>query len=344
MPYSMNDMIGNRLSHIFPNPGRLNSTPFSVSDLRDCIITSIIKAAYEESEPKQSLRANRGHDKDDVRMRDSRSLAYAQHYRTLQYEEVKARMGEEIPELLPDDVSSIDGKLSGHKISAMQYYELNTMADHPVFKAIVSKRICNVKKISNQQFCQYMQDYEEIVKKELPKLSSDNDDDVIFAAIALFTLEWKYNIELFYACAVEAEAKGTTDIPVHRIGILCAEVAVPLIPHFLQTLHTESRFVLHRLKLVPLIFGATEAEWSEIEWKMWNYLGARNNIEKEIVRKWSMAEFFSRFTTRKQWADFFREQYRLGGMYTPKEWNKKRIQYVRKLYRTMIKDMPTPKL
>ena len=156
----MLDMVGNRLSNMFPNSGVYNKTPFSTTELRDCIIASIIKAAYEEIEPKHSLRSHRKTDADDERMRNSRSLAYAQHYRTLQYEDVKERIGEEIPALLPDDMSSMGDKLSGHKITSMQFFELNTIADHPVFKAIVSKRICSVKKVSNKQFCEFMQDYE----------------------------------------------------------------------------------------------------------------------------------------------------------------------------------------
>lgn len=63
----------------------------------------IIKDAYDEAEKKQSIRANRGSDADELRMRDSRSMKYAQHYRTLQYEHVMEKTGTSIPELLPDD-------------------------------------------------------------------------------------------------------------------------------------------------------------------------------------------------------------------------------------------------
>ena len=55
-----------------------------------------------------------------------------------------------------------------------------------------------------------------------------------------------------------------------------------------------------------------------------------------------MAGFFARYTTREQWAKFFREHYDLRQIYAPKEWNNKRIRYMRSIYSAMIKNQPTP--
>jgi len=233
------------------------------------------------------------------------------------------------------------GKLQGHNITPMQYFELNTLADHPLLKAIVNKRICDVKKISNATFLEYMQDYDKLVSLLLKKLDG-SDEDVIFGTIALFTLEWKYNVELFYSCAVNAEEVGVQDVPVHRLAGLCAELSMPLAPDFTQRFHTESRFVLHRLKLVPTVYTASESDWDEVKDKICHYQTARYYIEKEIVRKWDMAGFFARYTTREQWAKFFREHYDLRQIYVPKEWNNKRIRYMRSIYSAMIKNQPTP--
>jgi len=89
MGLTMLEMIDNRLAHFFPQPELYDVSPFSIENLRDCIIMFILKDAYYLTEPKQSLRENRGTDADDVRMRDSRNIAYAQHYRDLQYNHVK---------------------------------------------------------------------------------------------------------------------------------------------------------------------------------------------------------------------------------------------------------------
>lgn len=342
MGLTMIEMIDNRLSNIFTQPELYNLSPFGIQDLRDCIIMSILKDAYYLTEPRRSLRASRGTDADDVRMRDSRNIAYAQHYRDLQFAHVKESADIEILELIPTDVMSMDGKLSGHKLTRMQYFELNTLADHPLLKAIVNKRICDVKKISNAVFLEYMQDYDKLVGQLLEMLDG-TDEDVIFATIALFTLEWKYNVELFYSCAVNAEKVKEKDVPHHRLATLCAELSMPLPPYYTQMLHTESRFVLHRTKLVPAIYNSSESGWEEVQDKLCHYLSARYYIETEIVRKWDMAGFFARYTTRAQWAQFFREYYDLRKLYVPKQWNNSRIRYMRKIYSVMIKDMETPK-
>lgn len=343
MGLTMIEMIDNRLSNIFAQPELYNLSPFSIEDLRDCIIMSILKDAYFLTEPKQSLRASRGTDADDVRMRDSRNMAYAQHYRDLQYAHVKESADIEITELLPEDVKSMEGKLSGHKLTQMQYFELNTLADHPLLKAIVNKRICDVKKIPNAVFLEYMQDYDKLVG-QLMEMLDGTDEDVIFATVALFTLEWKYNVELFYACAVNAEKTKMKEVPLQRLSALCAELSMPLPPYCTQTLHTESRFILHRTKLVPAIYSSSESDWDKVQDKLWHYLSARYYITTEIVRKWDMPGFFARYTTRAQWAQFFREHYDLRKLYTPKKWDNFRIRYVRKIYSVMIKDMESPKV
>ena len=45
-----------------------------------------------------------------------------------------------------------------------------TMVDHPLFKAIVNKRICDVKKISNNTFRDFMADYESLTQDLLKRL------------------------------------------------------------------------------------------------------------------------------------------------------------------------------
>lgn len=340
--YTMTEFIDNRLNDYFPDRTLYDSTPFSVENLRDCLLMEIIKEAYEEQEKKQSLRANRGNDEDDLRMRDSRAIKYAQHYRTLQNEHVIDIVGKPHPELCAEDVTSMDGKLEGHKVNKMQYNELQNMSDYPVLKAIISKRICNVKSISNDEFIDLMNQYDELVSVYV-KMLDGNDEDVIYATIALFTLEWKYNVELFYACAVEAEKHNEKEVLKDRLAMICAELAVP-IPGSRVILHTESRFVLHRRKLVSSIYEASDEEWEELNMKFWKYFIARYYLKTELVHKWSIPEYVATHISRERWAEFFREHYDIRKMYQPKEWNNKRIRYVRKIYETMLLDQPTPKV
>lgn len=351
MSQSMIDMIDSLLTNFFPYPELFYKSPFSIEDLRNCILTFIIKYAYYLTEPKQSLKTYRGTDLDNARMRDSRNIAYAQHYRNLQYERIKNTSQIEIPELLPDDVKSMSGKLSGHKLTPMQYFEISNIADHPLLKAIASKRICDVKKISNAVFIEYMQDYDNFVNQLIKKLDG-TDEEVIFATIALFTLEWKYCVEFFYSCAEAAEKNNTKEVPLKKLCALCGVINIPLPPPNKKIVTTESRFVLNRIKLVSKIFNSTDLEWAEIEDKMLRYLSAEFYItEAEFYteadcnefRKYNISEFFVEKTTRSQWAQFFREHYDLRKLYVPKEWTNRKIRYMRKLYRVMIADMAKPK-
>lgn len=318
-----------------------NASPFNLPDFRDCFIMEMIKDACHETASRQSLRSLRDGDTDDIRMRDSRNVKYAQHYRNLQFEHIKNDIGWETPELLPDDVESMEGRLRGHQFTGMQYFELNTMADHPVLKAVVSKRICDVKKISNATFRDYMADYDSLTHELVKKLDG-SDEDVIFATIALFTLEWKYCIEFSYACAVNAESANSKGIPLNRIALLCADLSFSIPPEFTTVLHTESRFVLHRMALVPAIYS--NADWDEIEAKLCDYLTIRYYLKREIMHKWSLPEYFRGTTTREQWADFIREHYDLRKIYTPKNWTNSRIRYVRDFYQAIIQNQKPPKL
>lgn len=341
MSSSMIEFIDQKISGFCPVPSLYDVSPFNLFDFRDCFIMEMIKDAYHKKEPRHSLRSLRGEDTDDTRMRDSRSIKYAQYYRNLQFEHIKNSVGEKVPELLPDDVKSMEGRLKGHQITGMQYFELNTMANHPLLKVIVSKRICDVKKVSNTAFQEYMTDYDNLTQGLVKKLDG-SDEDVIFATIALFTLEWKYCVELSYSCAVNAEGAGTKDVSLDRIAALCSELSFPIPPTFTRILHTESRFVLHRMDLVPAIFSSIG--WDEIEAKLLDYLIMRYYLKQELIHKWSLPEYFCSMTTKVQWADFIRNHYDLRKIYTHKDWTNSRIRYVRNFYQAIMQNQKPPKL
>lgn len=332
--------IVNYCKYHWPDYKSADSTPFNLVDFRNCYIMQLIKDAYYETEPKNSLRHHRGTDDDAARMQDSRNIAYAQHYRNLQYQHILETTDISIRELLPEKVGTREEKLHGHEKTTMQYFELNTLAQHPIFKAIVSKRICSVKKIPNPTFKEYMDDYEDLIKGLLEGLDG-NDEEVVFSAIALFTLEWKYPIELFYACVENAEKIGTTTIPQSRIFQLCTQHARMLLPSSTTILNTESRFVLHRMKLVPFAYDDT-FPWAVVDEKLYHYLVMKYHFNQIIIHHDSLAEYYGMISTRKDWADFIRSNYDLRSLYKRKEWTNKRIRYFRKLFDTMISELPTP--
>lgn len=321
---------------------RLDSQPFDYKELRHCIMMELIKSAYNETEPKASLRSYvEGDDKDsdDIRMRNQRMLKYAQHYRNLEYENQVKTMGGGHPDLLPDDMTGIENKLAGHKLTPMQFFEISTMADNPVLKAIISKRICSVKKISNAAFIELMTEYDRLTQSLVDRL----EDERVFATIALFTLEWKYDVELFYACAVEAEKHKCKEVRTDDISLLCSDCSLPRAYNMTQTLHTQSRFIKKRMDLVPLLYDGTDLEYLTLKFM------AYHNLRYEVkytftVNNVPFVTIFKNTTTPEDWAEYLRQNYDIKSIYIKKEWTPARIRYMRKLFDTMLQNYPTPKL
>lgn len=341
---NINKLIDSAISAVCGAPEELDTQPFDLNELRHCIMMELIKDAYYESEPKASLRSYvdaTSKDSDDIRMRNSRLLKYAQYYRTQQYNSIADNYGIEVPELLPDDMEAIEKKLEGHKLTRMQFFELQQMADIPVLKAIKNKRICSTKKITNEQFRKWMADYDAFVQTLVDKL--DKDEDTLFSTIALYTLEWKYDIELFYACAVEAEKYPYDESTVQKVFFLCGQLGILIPPTFTRRLQTESRFIKNRLSLVPYIFDGSD--WNPIDGKIQAYLLLKYAVKKcyEFEGR-SILQIILETTTPDDWTNYIKENYDLRPIYVKKKWTNKRIRYARILFDKLQQDIEPPKL
>lgn len=320
--------------------------PFDFDDLRHCIMLQLIKYAYDQYLPKNSIRSylqpNMGltNNTDAERALYSRLMQYAQYYRDVRNNELEEAFKMRSPELEAPDMSKRENKISGYKINEMQFFELGVMGRVPLLKCIANHRITNTKKISNAEFQGMMQEYDQLVGDLLQKLKG-SDEDVLFSTIALFTLEWKYNVELFYACAVEAEKKHEKDVPVNSIAMLC--VAVPVDS---GKLVMESHFVLNRLKIVPYVYKENSVEWKRIMEKYEAYLGALNIFTKLRPEGGgpSIEEVFSKSFQIGEAAEYIKKNYDIRKIYQKKEWNSFRIKYVRRLYDICYKDIQPPKI
>lgn len=339
---AINDIINelNILCHTaFKEDDTILSSPFDVDEYIKCLIVEMIKMAYDTREKKTTLRQHRGNDSDDLRMRDSRNMAYAQHYRNLEYEEIKKDMFTEIIDLKPVDMESIDHKLNGHKLNKMQYFEISSMGEHPLMKAIISKRICDVKKISNEKFIEYMADYDDLIKSLREKLNG-SDDEVLFSYLQLFTLEWKYNVELFYQCAVEAENIGKTEIDTKSIRLLCADMKINDPVHEGCVTMTNNRFIPYRNELIS---STLNNKVNILEEKILFYLGMKIFAFTSECDGETIYDEFIKETSKSDWAEYLKSNYDIESMYVEKQWTRERIRYVRKLYRKLCKDMKKPK-
>lgn len=320
--------------------------PFDFDDLRHCIMLQLIKYAYDQKLPKNSIRSylqpNMGltNNTDAERALYSRLIQYAQYYRNVRNNELEEAFEMRSQELEAPDMSKRENKVSGYRINEMQFFELGVMGRVPLLKCIGNHRITDAKKISNAEFQDLMQEYDQLVE-ELYRGLEGSAEEVLFSTIALFTLEWKYNVELFYFCAVEAEKKHEKDVPVKSIAMLCANLPVNS-----GNLVIESRFVLNRLKVVPYVYKESCGEWKRITEKYKAYLFALHIFTKQRSEGGgpSIEESFAKNFQMDEAAEYIKKNYDIRKMYQKKEWTSFRIKYVRKLYAIYYKDIQPPKI
>lgn len=334
------DNLNIQLELFYKEESKIEVPYFWMNVIKKSIMIELIKRSYDSTELKTSLRNHRGIDSDDVRMRDSRIMSYAQHYRNLQYSNLVKEHQHDEPDLLSKEMDSINNKLSGYKLNKMQYKELQSLADCRLFKMITSKRICDVKKVSKDEFVAAMKEYDELLRS-LIAMEGNNDDDTLFAVLQLYTLEWKYNVELFYRTAIEAEKNSTADVPVDEIAMLCGDITIrhPLNPNSIAM--TESRMIPFRNDVVKLAYDDERKE--ELRERINQYLSFKIfELAIPVEGETLIDEFLSK-TTKHEWAEYIRNNYFISSMYEEKEWTLSRIRYVRKLYRKLYRDLPTPK-
>lgn len=180
-----------------------------------------------------------------------------------------------------------------------------------------------------------MEQYDKLVSNLIEKLNG-NDQDIIFASIDLFTLEWTFNIELFYACTLEMEEKQIKEIIPHRLGLLCADLSISYAP-INHLIHTHSRFLLGRKELLPYLFTSNEEVWTRVESKMSTYLVASYLIRKDRLPMDTYLYDYYANISQAEWADFLRTQYNMKKLYAKKEWTNSRIRIFRNICNTMIK-------
>ena len=302
------------------------------------ITLELIKYSYDEKDIKYPLRhfLNYSVDGDQSeRMMHSRIIKYVQKYRG---EELK-NLGLSQEEIRNDDMmksmNTIEEKLDGRKMTAMNFFEHNNIHDLQVIKAIVERRIVSVKKISNTTFEDIFREYDDFVD-ELAKRAKKSDEDLVFSSIAMFTLEWKYSIEFFYLISKLMEEKEVESIDTDMIAMLCTRVWIE--SQFGGSVTTDSRMVKER-QLFLFSFIDKDVNIGEkitlsnlireIIVMVTQYKEASETKDGGLYKDW-----FKEQSNIEDWASFFK-YYDIFDIWERKEWSKRRIQYMRKLFDTI---------
>ncbi len=298
------------------------------------ITLEFIKYSYDSSDPEYPLRHFLGDADDSERMLQSRIVHYVLKY--------KKKELERYSDLSPDhkyaniDMDTIEQKLKGYRFTEMNYFEHQNIHDLEVIKAIVEKRIGSAKKVPNPRFMDMFKQYDNMVE-ELIARSNNSDHDMVFASLALFTIEWKYSIETLYHLACLMEEKRLEKVDQHVLGLLVGDVWIE--SQFGESVSTESRMVKERRYVLDYIFDKDINPHSKIT--MMNlmkeilvvgvcYREVYQTNEGELYKEW-----FRKESTEEDWASFFR-CYNLFDIWRKKEWTRKRIHNMRMLLDLVI--------
>jgi len=273
-----------------------------------CYITlEFIKYSYDYADPEYPLRHFLENiDDDSERMLQSRTMQYVLKYKKHEIE-VKGGSIPEDHKFADTHMDTIDKKLKGHRLTEMNYFEHQNIHDLELIKSIVERRIVSSKKVSNTHFQEMFEQYDELVEY-LMERSKQSDEDMVFASLALFTLEWHYPIETFYELACLMEEEGIDTVDQSSLILTCG--AVEIESRFGGWFKTDSRMVKERRLILPYLFGKNTDEFGretmkelvkEILVLVVQYNELMGADDGGTYRDW-----FRKESSMEDWASFFR--------------------------------------
>ena len=276
-----------------------------IDDLVDQVILECIKAAYDSTREKHSIRyylSKQNEYTDDVRMRYSRLLAISNEYKRKEVSFLKTNYGVSDEHAYPPKMQKIADRLDGYQLSEMNFFEITNIGELELIKAIINHRLGSTKKISNKQFRDIALQYDKFVISLMEKCS-ESDEKAVFNSFAYFTIEWKYAFDFIYSCVESMAQYGITEAEsaFSRIGMLLGYHSV--ISNLGFHASADSRMVGYREGLIPAFFRDDEIMAQFIE------MFALITMIKEnaAIEGLPLKEWFIQNTDIHDWAAFLRE-------------------------------------
>ncbi len=297
-----------------------------------CYITlEYIKYSFDHDDPEYPLSHFFNINDDSERMLQSRIMKYVLKYKNRHIENNNVILPPD-HKFADTDMDSIEKKLKGYRITEMNFYEQQKVHDLEIIKAIVERRIVSTKKIPNPRFQEFFESYDELIESLIDR-SKKSDEDMVFASLAFFTLEWHYSIETLYYLSCLMEDEGLKTVDQDNLLLICGEPEIESI--FGGNYILDSRMVKERMVILSYLFGKDTNEWSRETMgeliKETLVLGAKykeviTSVNGELYKEW-----FRKQSNMADWASFFR-YYDIFAIWEKKEWTHKRIQNMRHLY------------
>ena len=303
------------------------------------VMLEFVKHAYYENMEKHPLRyylRYNTYDDHSERMRYSRTFQYTQKYKDINYDLLcdEANRDPEIIEkynaLLWKDMSNIANRIEGYELTEMDLFEHKTIQDLMIIKSVVEKRIYSSKKVSNEQFINMFEEYDNWVC-DLIERSKKSNADLLFSTMAFFTLEWKYSLEFVYLVADHMEHNKIEEVDYYTIWALAKPLKYDSMIGV--QIDTDNRMIKERQYLIPdfIIEGSAD---KMIELNRLRYIETvglmalfHNNTSTEggLYKDW-----FKDNTDLEDWASFMKE-YDMFSVWHKKEWTNKKIRIARRL-------------
>lgn len=317
--------------------------PFFIDEVTTQIIFETLKLDFDRKMEQKatSLRQLRGadYDEDKIKQSDHRMIQYVQHYRTMQAERIKQERGHVPKELEEKKFDSIQDKLTGHRVTPMQYDEMKNMKDVKIFKKLIGKQLCSSKKVSNSEFVKLYNDYDATIN--YMSRAMKDDESTINNTLSFFTIEWLFVLEWAYKVADTID-RGT--FPEDKI-VFAKSLCLPISgkEHIFGKVSGENRLFMARDRYLELYsnLNLSEEEIRLIKQQYYyTFAAAAYIIEhyKEILMN-KMVQISDR-----EKVEFLKKKYWLWDKLEHKEWNRNKIATARRFFDITRLDVPSPKI
>lgn len=330
--------------NIHPNLSSLENKYLSIEDIVDFAIYEAIKSAYDNHAPQKSLTQHitKGYDsgtiyniEGSVRLL-SREWRSSQYYRSLQQERIKNATGKVVEALNAVDMKDTPTRFAGCGLNDLQFSEIENRHSIPLLKKIERRQICSSKKVSNAQFINMMEEYDNCI--QIMKRQMSSAAEILYYSEAYFNLEWHYNIDIIYQIVLEAEKHNFPPFNLDNCRGIWAKLLIPpTTSWFPYEIPFECRMVYKRRNLLPLVFDVTDTEREEII----RILAELYRLET-VLKKFASANI-GPDTSKEEQADFLkRRQWVWDAHIAEKKWTSGRISYARKIFSEMYLDEKAP--
>lgn len=302
-----------------------------ITGVAEYIIFEYIKYSFDYDDPEYPLNHFVEQENDCDRMLQSRIMQYVVKHKNREIVDKNVILSPE-HKFANTEMDTIEKKLRGHRLTEMNYFEHQNIHDLEVIKSIVERRIVSSKKISNDRFMEMFEQYDEFIESLIER-SKNSDEDMVFASIALFTLEWHYPIEMLYylSCIMEEEKIQTIDKS--NLVLICGPIDVESM--FCGWVSTDSRMVKERLQILHYLFGKETGDFErEIMVDLIKEIITLGALYKEVVSTNDgglYKDWFRKESTVEDWASFLK-LYDIFSIWERKEWTRTRIQNMRYLF------------